>query len=516
MEENKQVVAEWKALNQPRLQEIKSANPDLYSAVNLALQYLNQKLGGDELPEEVEQEVEEEVVVETTPVETKQWTLRDFQNIKIVVDTPEKSKKFQELFFSLGGEWSQLDSKVPNSVSNLDKIYLVTTGSRLLYLDTYKTFEEQNVKQIFYEDIFPEETTANPLTLEELKGTYVYLDTEDLREEYQKILFDLGGEWILTTKKVVDPSFGPYFVVNKFGQMRYFKDSADMPSYQLKNITKEWPEMRKRYVPTTSTQTQTATSTPQNGYTLPIETYPSKLNNKYSFFEANDGSRKSPTQSAGDLKRAVMNMPGNELTEILSTKFRGNDKNWYEINVGKGGTWTWKKLNPIDNYATQNKFIQGTQPTNASTSFTSTATSQTQLPGSTKTWRPEDLVGKKLLWSGREYDVIKFRRNNPKYKSYTLRTSSGTELEGKLTMRAIENLLNDIPVKGISIIKPQGQPTSSNSFEDSIRFLSDVELKQLYDETEEARKEFSSQEPEYLELTSQIVAIGNEMDNRNI
>ena len=50
----------------------------------------------------------------------------------------------------------------------------------------------------------------------------------------------------------------------------------------------------------------------------------------------------------------------------------------------------------------------------------------------------------------------------------------------------------------------------------SIRFLSDVELKQLYDETEEARKEFSSQEPEYLELTSQIVAIGNEMDNRNI
>ena len=65
MEENKQVVAEWKALNQPRLQEIKKANPDLYSAVNLALQYLNQKLGGEELPAEIE-EVEEAV---KTPIQ---------------------------------------------------------------------------------------------------------------------------------------------------------------------------------------------------------------------------------------------------------------------------------------------------------------------------------------------------------------------------------------------------------------------------------------------------------------
>jgi hypothetical protein len=36
-----QVVAEWKAVNEPRLKEIKSANPDLYSAINLALNYLN-------------------------------------------------------------------------------------------------------------------------------------------------------------------------------------------------------------------------------------------------------------------------------------------------------------------------------------------------------------------------------------------------------------------------------------------------------------------------------------------
>jgi hypothetical protein len=593
MEENKQVVAEWKALNQPRLKEIKSANPELYSAVNLALQYLNQKLGGEELPAEVE----EEVVVETTPGETKQWTLSNLQNIKIIVDTSVKSRKFQELFFSLGGEWSQLDSKVPNSVSNLDKIYLVTTGSRLLYIDTYRAFEEHKAKQIFYEDIFPEETITNPLTLEELKGTYIIMPTDDMREEFQKIVFDLGGDWVLSSKKEVNPDLGPFYAINKWGNMNYYNDAASTPTQGLRYITKqEWFEMLKRYVPSTSTQTQTGTggkwrmktkeefdaegivtsqnfgyvdpkfvyenyagrylediyntstirsiqeaesrigvsglelkkgknmskakfwtqkplpqtttSTQQNGYKLPIETYPELFSFNMPWFSPNTGDRQSPTQSAGSLKRWYEGLSSSEQTryinEIDRARFKGNDGNWYAIKIGKGGVWTWKETTPPPT-------ARGT-----STSFTSTATSQTQQPTATKTWKPEDLVGKKLLWGKNVYDVIEFRRNNPKFKLYTLKNTSGMELDGKLTMSAIQNLLNDVYVKGISIIKQQPQPNTSNNFEASIQLLSDVELKQLYDETEEARKEFSSTEPEYLELSSQIVAIGDEMDKRNI
>jgi hypothetical protein len=60
MEENKQVVAEWKQQNQDRLKEIKTFNPDLYSAINMALSYLNKTLTGEELPVEVE--VEETIV----------------------------------------------------------------------------------------------------------------------------------------------------------------------------------------------------------------------------------------------------------------------------------------------------------------------------------------------------------------------------------------------------------------------------------------------------------------------
>ena len=412
MEENKQVVAEWKALNQPRLQEIKKANPELYSAVNLALQYLNSKLGGEELPEEVE-EVEE---VETQTTSSQQWTLDDFKDIKIFVNTPEKSKKFQQLFLSLGGAWSSQDvsdSDKLRQVNFTDKKYLVAVDDRLVFLDSPNSFANTKHKEIYYEDIFSDESE--------------------------------------------------------------------------------------------STESQTTTVQSEAEYTWPIETYPAKLKlPSWAFnFEKNNGNRKSPTQSAGELKRSANKLAGSTdaIYMILGTKFKGNDDNWYEINVGKGGVWTWKETTP---------------PPTQSTSFTSTASSQPTPESGKKQWTVQDLVGKKLLWNGREYDVIRFKRNNPKYKAYIMRTASGGEIEGKLTMSAIEKLLNDEPVKGVSIVKQQTQSTSSNTFEASLTSLSDDELKQLYDDTYEARKEFSITEPEYLELSEQIVAIGDEIDNRNI
>jgi hypothetical protein len=58
-------------------------------------------------------------------------------------------------------------------------------------------------------------------------------------------------------------------------------------------------------------------------------------------FESNKGDRKSPTQSAGELKEIFKNL--SVADELLNTKFKGNDGQWYKINVGKGGVWTWKK-----------------------------------------------------------------------------------------------------------------------------------------------------------------------------
>ena len=186
---------------------------------------------------------------------------------------------------------------------------------------------------------------------------------------------------------------------------------------------------------------------------------------------------------------------------ILSTKFKGNDGNWYAINVGKGGVWTWKETTP---------------PPTQSTSFTSTATAQSTTEPAKKQWTPQDLVGKQLLWSGRKYDVVKFKRNNPKYKSFELRNEQGIEIEGKLTMSAIEKLLNDEPVKGISIIKPQLQRVPENDFQKELQKMTDSELEQLYNDTYAAQQEFDKSDPEYTELRLQLVEIANEQDQRRI
>lgn len=62
-------IADWKAQNSQRLGEIRSFNPDLYSAINGALSYLNKKYGGEELVEEtiVEPNIPQEF---TSPTQT--------------------------------------------------------------------------------------------------------------------------------------------------------------------------------------------------------------------------------------------------------------------------------------------------------------------------------------------------------------------------------------------------------------------------------------------------------------
>lgn len=506
MEENKQVVAEWKALNQPRLQEIKKANPELYSAVNLALQYLNQKLGGEELPDEVELPEEIKVVTISNPLtldelnqttiylpttemreefqkilfdlggkwdidyitksqpnetkiipdtlpfysidnkgrlefdgsmdifetygykditkewpemkkryvpssaSTKQWTLDDFKNVKIIVDTPEKSRKFQELFLGLGGEWSVLDNSKQNTVANLDKTRLVTSGSKLLFYDSVRSFNSDDAKLIFYDDIFPGESE--------------------------------------------------------------------------------------------STESQTTTSAAsESEYTWPIETYPAKLSlPSWVFnFEGNNGNRKSPTQSAGELKRRanLLSKPTDAMMMILSTKFKGNDGNWYVINIGKGGVWTWKETTP---------------PPTQSTSFTSTASSQ-PVETSIKNYKPEDLIGREIYHKG-NYKIVKILKVNPKTVRYQI-SNSIKDIELDIAKTAIGDLLEG-KVVGKAFLK-DWKPEASNqpNSNDELLKMSDAELLRLYSEIGDALNELDPSDPEYTELRLKQIEVSDELDKRN-
>jgi len=429
MEENKQVVAEWKQQNQDRLKEIKTFNPDLYSAINMALSYLNKTLTGEELPVEVE-----ETIVKPQPQELsledateKYYSLfSTFFNTKIKVDSTEKSKKFQQLIIDLGGKWNATnvkDARLRKEVNFTGYKYLGVSdsGTLLFYPDT--TFEDDYLaKEIFYDDIFKVKPIEN----------------------------------------------------------------------KIESTTNE--------------------STSANGYKISIDTYPITLKFQYQF-SPNDGSRQSPTQSAGDLKRQLSNMGIDEVEEIRNTKFRGNDGAWYEINVGKGGTWTWRKLNPVENYKTQVKFIEATQPTTTSTPAASQPT-PTPEPAQTQPIKFSfyDLVGRQLDWNGSVYKVLDLKKINPKKIVYRFMNSNGGIETVNVPKGVVEALLTESRiVAGVKLLPKQ---VTSTQYDYST--MSDIELKTLSKDTQEARDAFEFDDPEYAELTTQVGLMIDEMKRRNI
>jgi hypothetical protein len=72
-----------------------------------------------------------------------------------------------------------------------------------------------------------------------------------------------------------------------------------------------------------------------------IATKPEKLSFDY-LLSSNSGDRKSPTQSAGQLRSLYANKPKYE-KELFSTLFKGNDNNWYKLGKDKNNTWRWEK-----------------------------------------------------------------------------------------------------------------------------------------------------------------------------
>jgi hypothetical protein len=624
-----QVVAEWKAVNEPRLKEIKSANPDLYSAINLALNYLNKKLGGDELPVEVDElpfkvgdvfrrnmvgeeppnteitytiteikdnkigvyvqffagnknqprnvfkkieDVLEEietggwVLYEGQTSETKQWTLDDFKYSKIIVDTPEKSKRFQELVLSLGAEWVDYDVEDESKkklVNNTDEKYLALNNYGALYFLSQESWEDSDKEERIYEEIFSNVSETEQVQLSDFYNTKIYFDTQDKSKKFQELIFSLGGLWSNGNKKVLDYKYifvddegilsktesSSYFTQDSNNEIFYddiFQNVSETTTWRFKtreeldaegiSVTLGIPEsefntyLGKSFSEIYSKERfknldEAVQSLENNNIYLgkaqwsshidyftknPLptqsaanpETYPAQSELTYTYsFTPNKGDRKSPTQSAGELKKiAEKHSTSAVQIELLSTKFKGNDGNWYSINIGKTGTWTWKETTP---------------PPAQPQTTTSTASSQPAPTTTTKKeWKPEDLVGKKLNWSGREYEVIKFKRNNPKYKSYTLRTQQGTELEGKLTIGAINKLLNDEFVKGITIVKPVQTSTPENDFQLQLSKMTKNKLYALYSETLDAKQEFNEDDDEYNELTIQLVDIEKEINNR--
>lgn len=111
---------------------------------------------------EIENYIKSGKYTDYTPVSqqktVKQWKKEDFYNTKIVVDTPEKSRRFQELLLSLGLKWCGPN---PDKIYNESFIYglIVQSGNRNISyyrVEDKALFITNGCKEIFYNEIFNE------------------------------------------------------------------------------------------------------------------------------------------------------------------------------------------------------------------------------------------------------------------------------------------------------------------------------------------------------------------------
>lgn len=423
--ENKKTIKKFKDLNSFVLETMIDKDPEIYSAVAKVLDSIERKY------------------FYSSETETKQWTLDDFKGTKIIVDSPGKSQRFQELLFSLGGKWSEsvfTSEEARTEVKYTDQKYLgVRDSGTLFYFTTeeqYKTYQDrlgEEMKEIFYNDIFPPlttttETETKQWTLDDFKETRILVSSEEKSRRFQELIFSLGGKWVHSGEKKT-PVFldNKFLTVNKEGGI-FFLIAADFPDSDYRQIyynnifPEDQDKKQKEPVSTTYTNLKDFYRTKievnkeqsillqeylfslggnwftgdadlkwfnekylvidQQGVITPVTKYNFDEYVTYKFdykriyysdifrtdierafkdkpletdfltwpkpeiaeiyrIEKNKGDRKSPTQSAGELKDLYNRTV--DQTALFATYFRGNDGNWYRLYEDKNGTWRWSK-----------------------------------------------------------------------------------------------------------------------------------------------------------------------------
>ena len=195
-----------------------------------------------------------------TPVKgtTTPWTLDDFKDIKIKVDTPEKSKKFQELVLSLGVRWMEVDvpdANLQGKVNHVNIPYLVINEESELYHLKSGPWDDSRRKEIFYDDIFGTSKTSKQtpgefrtefgnyilkknVTKDDFENIRIIADTPDKSEAFQKLMFSLGIDWSTGDGTLRQLSEKRYSVRNwpKTGFLIGYIYESDFDNSSLKEI----------------------------------------------------------------------------------------------------------------------------------------------------------------------------------------------------------------------------------------------------------------------------------------
>ena len=565
MEENKQVVVEWKATNQERLTEIKSFNPELYSAINLALNYLNKSLTGEELPQEVE-----EVKVQPAKQEGF-WRVITEKEFK---DKYSNVKDVDGWNTNGGMDWMfgiSVKDLIKDDLTEEEIGYKIKDGSDFS-LETNPSKDKNNKSWfIFPEFIIFDTSNVKPKvnepqtqlsgwrikTKEEFKKEnlgYAGIQDKVWEEIYGKPIEDLYAsksqinDAIILIKANLRPQpftkgiAASYTLSPKY--FSYLTQSTTIPNlvYRFKTLD----EMRDEGLGTAGGAyygVNEETIKKYAGKSLDelyddgylggntIKEVIENINNKeniyiagYKFPIAYFTDKPLTAEATSEFKLSIETIPSTLKRDYTFSTNKGDRKapsqsagNLYSRYANlpaakaelfntffKGNDGAWWKLKQVRTEWRWEK--SSPQPSQTST-IVATKTQETETK---QEWTPKDLVGKILLFtsSGKKYRVEKFTRNNPKNKEFKLLdlTSPTTpEVTYQISMSIIKTWLDGNVSKGARIIEET--PTGTN-----YSTWTQIQLNQKRREISDALIAFEEDDPEYKELKDQLDIIDTFID----
>jgi hypothetical protein len=438
-----QVVAEWKAINEPRLKEIKSANPDLYSAINLALNYLNKKLTGEELPAEVEEEVEEEVeVVETQPSGEGFWRIMTEQELIDKYGSINKTPRFN---YSGKMNWL-LGKRVKDLI--IDDLSEDAIGKSLKKgknIISNPSLDPERSEWLLFNDFIVFDTSSTQATLTSPEEDYVALTEIEIIINNNNV-------------KPVDVHGITFDLYNKI-----------IAGKKLSELTKDEDDFKKVF-----NDLKKGLNANVLKFSIPPKFW--KLVNQQSQtqqgFKVGDKVKLPLTKSVGDRY-------GN--SNAISTAIDKGQKYLYVVKIYPGDDridlW-YQPKDSGDYFSISEDNIELYEEPTINSTTTQPAT----------TFNYEDLVGKRLKMligntnvSGKErvFDVVQLKRRNRQDKVYVLKEISsnpltnGHEIEEKLKNEIIEILLTKGKTWAIEVInKPTTQTTGFELLETDPKYIS--------------------------------------------
>lgn len=175
------IIVNWVSQNTDKLEQVKTVNPDLFSAVSLALDYLNKSFGGSGqvMPESLlEISKTNQPPKKSFPI----WKKEDFIGKRIVTKNESESRAFLKFIFELGINWID-DTQIIQRTYRKNFFIIEEGGWAKVYTDDSQDINDdfKSEDTILFEQLGIEPITEF-LSKDEFENTSFYVDHITYRE----------------------------------------------------------------------------------------------------------------------------------------------------------------------------------------------------------------------------------------------------------------------------------------------------------------------------------------------